>query len=150
MRKLQIEAAAFLEAFDRGDLEIGYYLDVQTGAVIPISDDLDGEECEVGPAVEENPERYRYIDPVGSHESYRWMERFAHDLEDVEVRERLLDALDRQRPFRRFKDVLLGYPEVREVWFRSQAEQLRAYAEDWLQGEGLEAELIEPRSVPII
>jgi hypothetical protein len=151
MPKLQIEVPSFLEALDRGDLEISYYLDIQTGAVIPVFSDLDEEEDELRPAVEEDPERYRYIDPVGSHESYRWMERFAHSVEDVvedvEVRERLLDALDRQRPFRRFKDVLLGYPEVREAWFRYQEEQLRAYAEEWLMVEEIEAELVEPRSV---
>jgi hypothetical protein len=147
MPKLQIEAPSLLEAFDRGDLEISYYLDVQTGAVIPVFGDIDDEEDELRPAVEEDPERYRYIDPVGSHESYRWMERFAHSVEDAEVSERLLDALDRQRPFRRFKDVLLSYPEVREAWFRYQEEHLRAYAEEWLMVEEIEAELVEPRPV---
>jgi hypothetical protein len=149
MPKLQIEVPSFLEALNRGDLEISYYLDIQTGAVIPVFGDVDEEEeeDELRPAVEEDPERYRYIDPVGSHESYRWMERFAHSIENAEVCERLLDALDRQRPFRRFKDVLLGYPEVREAWFRYREEQLRAYAEEWLMVEEIEAELVEPRPV---
>jgi hypothetical protein len=148
MPKLQIEAPSLLEALDQGDLEISYYLDLQTGAVIPVFGDADEEEeDEPRPAVEEDPERYRFIDPVGSHEGYRWMERFAGSVEDAEVCERLLDALDRQRPFRRFKDVLLSYPEVREAWFRYQAEQLRAYAEEWLLIEEVEAELVEPRPV---
>ncbi|MCK8514716.1 UPF0158 family protein [Methylonatrum kenyense] len=147
MRKLQIEVPPFLEALDSGGLGITYYLDLQAGAVIAVFDDVDDDEDELRPAVDEAPERYRYIDPVDSHESYRWMEHFAHSIEEAEVRGRLLDALDRQRPFRRFKDALLSYPEVREAWFRSREERLRAYAEEWLMAEEIEAELVETRTV---
>lgn len=146
MPKLQVEAPAFLDALSRGDLEINYYLDVQTGAVIPVFGDLDEEE-DLTVSVEADPERYRYIDPVESHESYRWMERFAHSLEDTEVRESLLDALDRPRPFRRFKDALMSFPKVREAWFRFEEAQLRDYAEGWLMSEEIDADLVDPRPV---
>lgn len=75
------------------------------------------------------------------------MEDFAHSTEEAAVRERLLEALDRQRPFRRFKDALLSNPEIREAWFRFREEQLRAYAEEWLMAEEIEAELVEMRTV---
>jgi hypothetical protein len=149
MPKLQIEAPEFLYALSSGDQQISYYLDVQTGALISVFGDMDDEEedDELTPRVEEDPDRYRYIDPVGSHESFRWMERFAYSLEDAEVRERLVDALDRPRPFRRFKDALMSFPEVREAWFRYEEERLREYAEGWLMSEEIEAELIDPRPV---
>jgi hypothetical protein len=148
MPKLQIEAPEFLYALSSGDQQITHYLDVQTGAVVSVFGDMDDEEDELTPSVEDEAERYRYIDPVGSHESFRWMERFAHSIEDTQVRERLLDALDRPRPFRRFKDALMSFPEVREAWFRYEEAQLRDYAEGWLMSEEIEAELIDPQPVP--
>jgi hypothetical protein len=141
MPKLRIEEWELLDALSNGNAEISGYLDVQTGAVVSLFMDVDDEEG-LEAAVEEDPSRYRYIDPVPSYESYGWMERFADGVQDAGVREHLLDALDRPRPFRRFKDALLEYPEVREAWFRFEREQLRSAAEEWLRQEGVEAELV--------
>jgi hypothetical protein len=148
MPKLEIEAPEFLYALSSGDHQITYYLDVQTGALVSVFDDMyEEQEEELTPRVEEDPDRYRSIEPVGSRESFRWMEGFAHTIEEAEIRERLLDSLDRPRPFHRFKDALMSFPEVREAWFRYEEAQLREYAESWLASEEIEAELIERRPV---
>jgi hypothetical protein len=40
--------------------------------------------------------------------------------------------------FRRFKDVLLDYPEARERWFAFKNEQMRQRALSWLASEDIE------------
>lgn len=88
-------------------------------------------------------DRFRRVDPVPSHEGFRWMERFAASQDDVRVRDRLLGALDRPKPFRRFKDALMDFPEARDAWFRYEEARLREEAEAWLQSEDIDAELVD-------
>ncbi|HEX2078925.1 MAG TPA: UPF0158 family protein [Longimicrobium sp.] len=83
------------------------------------------------------------IYPVESSEGFRWMERFAMSQPDSRVRERLLDALDRPRPFRRFKDALQDFPQVREAWHRHEDGKLKDAAREWLAYHHVAAELVE-------
>ena len=134
--------------------------DRQTGEVIFRSDDFDllsddlddddeedadeDEESEIRRAIDEDEEdRYIPVPSLGSHEGFRIMERFAA-AQEGRVREALFDALDRRRPFRSFKDALLGFPDIREAWFRYHEERLREEALDWLRAEGIDAELTTP------
>ena len=99
-------------AFESGDGTMEWYLDRQTGEVIGLGDDIgfgedeDEDDAEAGWQADaralrraiyadENDERYLEIPSLGSHESFRIMERFAAS-QDGRVREALLDALDRR------------------------------------------------------
>jgi hypothetical protein len=137
MATLRIHLGEFLLALSSHDIE--HYLDLQSGLVVPVFEDI-GEDDGV-PDVDEEPDRYRFIEPVPSHEGFRWMEQFALDQTDAEVRNELLAALDRRRPFRTFKDALLPYPAVRAEWFANEQERLLEYARSWLLGEEIDAEL---------
>lgn len=141
---LRIIASDLLLALSDHSYETTYYLDRESGAVIPVFGDmfdpgddgyLDEEELLANP-------RYVPIEPVSSHDAFRWMEDFASSVTSDDLREELLGALDRRRPFRSFKDVLLAFPEERKAWFEyEEARQLEA-ARDYLQSEGIEAELV--------
>lgn len=89
-------------------------------------------------------DRFIRIEPVESREGFRWMEDFA-DQQEERVRERLLDALDRPRPFRRFRDALEEHPRVEEAWDRYEEDKLREAARRWVRyaRPGLEIELVE-------
>ncbi len=91
--------------------------------------------------------RFVGIEPVASHEGFRWMEDFASAQQD-RVRERLLDALDRPRPFRRFKDALHEFPQVRDAWYRYEEEKLRAHVREWVTYRGLDVELFQHEPSP--
>ena len=87
-------------------------------------------------------DRFRGIQPVASHTGFRWMECFAQDQQDGRVRDRLHGALDRPRPFRRFRDALEEFPAVRDSWFRYEEDRLREEAESWLRAEKIDAQLV--------
>lgn len=87
--------------------------------------------------------RFIRIYPIESRESFRWMERFAEEQPDHHVRERLLDVLDRPRPFRRFRDALQRFPQVRDAWYHHEDEKLKEAAREWLESRGIDAELAE-------
>ncbi|MDI6807255.1 MAG: UPF0158 family protein [Candidatus Aenigmarchaeota archaeon] len=106
------------------------YLDLKTGKVLTFGE----EEEELIEKIEKNvPERYVYIEPIPSSISYGWMEEFIEMVEDENLREKLEIAIDGPGAFRRFKNVLLGYPEVRERWFEFERKKLEEYAKDWLE-----------------
>jgi hypothetical protein len=128
------------------DHENEWVLDLQTGEVLMAewvrdptmhgdmglvldADPGEGEEGELDPL---ESGRFRWISSIPSHDGFRWMERFAGQQDD-RVRDRLADALDRPRPFRRFHDALLDFPAVRDAWFRYEEQRLREEAEAWLR-----------------
>ena len=58
------------------------------------------------------------LDPISSHERFRWMEDFIETVHSVTARGTFANALRQRKPFRHFKDALLQYPAVREQWFQ--------------------------------
>lgn len=73
-----------------------------------------------------------------SHEAYGDMEAFIETISDSRLRDRLEDAINRPKPFRRFKDILASYPKEEEQWFRFRDERDRQRILEWLEEEGIE------------
>ncbi len=53
-------------------------------------------------------------------------------VENEELKQKLMRAIDGKGAFRRFKDVLMGYVQEREQWFVFRSERLRVFMEAWL------------------
>jgi hypothetical protein len=106
--------------YDVIEEKIVYDLDEETGESETSWDD------------EESIERYVLIPTITSFESFRLMERFADGVEDEQTRNRLLNALGRHKPFRRFKDILedLG---IRDEWFAFEYQYGKEQMEEWLE-----------------
>ena len=69
------------------------------------------------------------------------MADFIEQLPDGEARVKLTSTLQHSHPFRRFKDMLLTYPAVREQWFTFHEQALVELARQWLDDAGIEANL---------
>ena len=69
------------------------------------------------------------------------MAEFTESLPIGEARRELEFALNQRHPFRRFKDVLLNYPKIREEWFRFHNEAFTKIARNWLEENQVEATL---------
>jgi hypothetical protein len=91
---------------------------------------------------------YMRVEPVSSREQYRWMERFIATVEEPELRQRLISAIDGKGAFRRFKDVLMAYPVDRERWFSFRSDRLRIAMEAWLEAHAIESVPREEWVVP--
>jgi hypothetical protein len=147
---LRIVEADLLLALGDNDPNNVSYLDRETGDVILVQGDL------FSPGVEEYVDeealaadpRYVPVEPISSDEAYRWMEHFASLVAAPDVRDRLVRALNRPRPFRGFKDALLDFPTERQQWFDFEEERQREAATEWLQMNGIAAELISGRELP--
>ncbi|MEW6304951.1 MAG: UPF0158 family protein [Verrucomicrobiota bacterium] len=128
-----------LEGFPSEEIE--HYLDTETGEIIPLHDDFD-DIAEIRGRIDADPgERYRFIEPLESHESFRIMEDFAASLPESPVKARLFDSLSRNKPFRRFKDIVHSDLALRDQWFVFRDDALARYARGWLESIGIEADL---------
>ena len=112
------------------------YLDTETGVILLTGDGIDEE---TPPDIDDNP-RYLWIEPIESRESYRIMEDFVASVGDAQAAARLADAIERPKPFRRFKDALQNYPPLREAWFAFEGAAHASLAEAWCDANGIEVE----------
>ena len=86
-------------ALDDSSLTVDRYVDLETGNIVEqiefddIYLDENGEEVELEDPVlemiEDNPERFAYIDPLPSFESYKHMEAFIPIVQDTHLKELL-------------------------------------------------------------
>jgi hypothetical protein len=72
------------------------------------------------------------VEPLPSSTEYGWMAEFAASVRNQRVRALLDVALDGRGAFRRFKDVLAGYPSERERWFAFRDQRVREAMREWL------------------
>jgi len=136
MANLKVNWPDVETAFERNASGLHSHIERDTGEVIVV---VDGavEDGEKRAKIAAMPENYVCLEPASSREQYRWMERFVADMDDVELRDRLLVAIDGKGAFRRFKDVLLGYAGERERWFNFRADLLHCHINQWFESCGL-------------
>jgi hypothetical protein len=82
--------------------------------------------------------RYLSIPHLETSEEYNMMVDFIGTVKNRRLQEILDYAIQGKGAFRRFKDVLLNYPEERERWFKFRYEITRLSAMEWLEDEGIE------------
>ena len=138
MTRLTIRADELIMAFEGFGTELQHFFDRQTGEVLTVFEDMDEEDAE---RLDADADRFLFIEPVPSYVGYEVMSDFVDTMPDGKVPRELARALQQRRPFRRFKDVLLNYPAVREDWFRFHEQAFMKIIQEWLDDHGVEATL---------
>ena len=145
MKKIKIIDSDLLELLDdNGDFRTGY-LDLETGDILTIFEnfyDEDEEQQVIIDQIEKNPSRYILIEPIGSREGYRIMEKFVATLPEGEDRNLLNKVLSWKKPFSNFRNAIADMGDIREKWFDFHDRQLRRLALEWLELNDIVAELV--------
>jgi hypothetical protein len=153
-RKIEINWMELDAAFQSGSSEMRYYLDLETGDVVLITDEIaryleDPPDWELSDwmkgAIEEARQveegygtRYIQIPQADTHEDYRDMERFISTVRNSDLRDRLWRAIEGRGAFRYFKDVLADHSAERERWFAFKDRCIYERVSDWLESENIE------------
>jgi hypothetical protein len=141
MAKLIIDGMELMLCLEDMGGQIDNYLDLDTGKTIMVADgEVNGEEVD---DVDEyladfNVQR---IDPMDSHESFRVMDDFANSLPLGTPRSKLREALSGNKPFRRFKDALYQFPQLRDQWHHFEEMKQREYLTDLLTAFEIDFEI---------
>lgn len=134
MIELELDWEALAVAFENQLPNSHSYLEFGTGKVHTQNCAPGASPQPPGPA-----EDYLYIQPRPSREGYRTMQRFIETVAEPKLKEALSSALVGKGAFRRFKDQLLDYPEIRQQWFAFKDAEVYAYIRSWLEREGIKA-----------
>ena len=141
--RVQIDLEDIMVAMQTHDFDVSHYLDVTTGAILLVKDgmvnDLEGD---IDDLLDEEPDRYRLVEPVESSTAYKVMEDFIDALPHGVAQTVLRHAIEKPKPFRGFKDALVELTEAQDQWVEFELKAYRRYAEKWLQLEGIEATLV--------
>ena len=141
-KTLKIDLDELYDAMENSSYEAEYYLDLKTGEILFVSEDMDDEETgKLKNQIEEELDRYEPISKAESFERYRDMQAFIATVEDDHLSELLEVAINGKGAFRRFKDVLLNYPEERERWFQFKDDRMKERALEWL--DDIDVTLVE-------
>lgn len=164
-RKIEINWMELDAAFQSSSFEMRYYLDLETGDVVMVTDEIAGyledpPDWELSDwmkeAIEEARQveagygtRYIRVPQADTREDYRDMERFISTVRNSELRDRLWQAIEGRGAFRYFKDVLAEHPAEREHWFSFKDRCIYERVADWLESEDIEpTNPVEPPAEP--
>jgi Uncharacterised protein family (UPF0158) len=126
----QVDLADLALALEDHSDEHTWWLDPETGAVEP----------RFGTQARENGGRRLIpVEPLPTAVGYGDMEDFVSRVRDPRARYLLERAIAGRGAFRRFKDTLLDYPELRRAWFKFHDARGERRAIDWLAERGLVA-----------
>jgi hypothetical protein len=122
--------------------EHSWWLDPQTGDVVLWSEYFEEED-----EPDAETRGLRPIDPIPSREAYQDMQDFIERVRNPQARDLLERAIAGRGAFRRFKDTLFEFPELRESWFRFHDARLERRAIRWLLDEGLVEDAAAERAI---
>ncbi len=134
MRKIPVDLSMLSVALESHG-ETRWYLDLETGDVVPVFDDPEEEQ-----RGENAAERFLLIAaPVSAHVDFRAMEDFVAGLPSGEAQRDLERVLRRAKPFRNFREALRDWPEIEQQWFAVRDRRTATVAREWLADNEIEA-----------
>jgi Xaa-Pro aminopeptidase len=83
--------------------------------------------------LEENWDKYVEIDRMESYESFEIMADFAENVDSRELRDSLINALNKKHPFQNFKWVVDNSGPDRQKWFDFKTQRLIEWVNDQLE-----------------
>jgi len=140
-----IDLATLAEALEDHSGDTEWWFDPRSGEVEPRpsehSLDQDGQD-------HPDEDALVMVYPLASGIGYRDMEDFVSRVRDPSARELLRRAIEGRGAFRRFKDTLFGFPDLREAWFAFHDSRAERRALEWLSQEGvIDPEVAERETV---
>ncbi len=127
LQALDLDALA--EALEDHSDVLRWFVEPASGEVLVWSEDMDEPHPEESGAL--------YVRPLPSHEAYQDLRDFVAQVPDRRARDLLGRAIEGRGAFRRFKDTLFEFPELRESWFCFHDVRMRRRAIEWLVEAGL-------------
>jgi outer membrane cobalamin receptor len=122
------------EIAEQLDCGMRCYIDKETGA-IQTTPDFDNWYTDdelwtnVLNELEENWDKYVEIERMESHNSFDLMADFAESVDSRELRDSLINALNKKHPFRNFKWVVDNSGKYRQKWFDFKNQRLIEWVE---------------------
>jgi len=132
------------EIADQLDVGMKCYINKETGEIVTV---LDFDSWPTGDTepwedvlneLEENWDKYVEMERMKSHESFEIMAEFAEMVDDNDLQNRLIMALNKKHPFQNFKRHIDNSGPYRQRWFDYKDKRLIDWVKNHLEALGLE------------
>lgn len=132
-----------IDAYLHNDIEIKYALDTNNGQVLMDAPESLTGEPEIDWDDEDATDSLVPIPQITSNEAYDSMVRFAEKQEPT-IAEKLIDVLNRRKPFRNFKDKVIELG-IDDEWYTFEQNDAKEAIFDWLNGLNISYEKINQK-----
>jgi len=134
----RVDLSEIAHALEDHSGETSWYLDPKSGELHMFSVGIwDGQDVAED---FEPPAHLRRVDSLDSRESYSDLADFTERVRDPKTRELLERAIAGRGAFRRFKDTLSQFPDLRTAWFAFHDTRMERRVIEWLREEELISE----------
>jgi hypothetical protein len=132
---------AIVDARQRLDIDpAAPYLDLKTGeVVVSIDEGISGEPDEVETLLDNDPDRFVFIEREEGRDGWQRMSDFAAQVDEQDLREALQATLEGRGAFGRFRATIGRYPDLREQWEVAEWNGHAREVELWLESLGVRA-----------
>jgi predicted nucleotidyltransferase len=130
----RVDLRSLAEALEDHSPETSWWFDPQSGDIAPRVDSLHADDGEQEDLFDQG---LILVEPIPSREAYGDMEDFIGRVRHPKARDVLERAIAGRGAFRRFKDTLLDFPDLRQAWFAFHDARMERRAIEWLVGQGL-------------
>jgi len=136
---LKIDWEALCEAIGDYTQTRYYFFNKVTGEIIILSEYMsETVKMELRKKVKpDHISEYVLIPTITSHDSYKLMEGFILEVHDEKFRSQLQEAINKEGPFGRFKELVFKHPEERVHWLDFRKNKLTQMATQWLKKIGV-------------
>ncbi len=121
---------------DEPDIRLAWYTLLLNGKIGPES----AEETALWEQAQTYVNRLLPVPHIDSHDGYQDMADFTRIVSNRHLRHKLETVLTMRKPFRRFKDVLLNYPDAQANWFAFRDKRMRDRIDEWLASHGISSD----------
>lgn len=130
-----VDLGELCTALDDHTPGVSWWIDPSTGAI----------RSHLADVGQDTPSGMLRIRPTQSHESYQDMAQFVAAVHHRRAADLLDRAISGKGAFRRFKNTLVEFPDLREQWFRYRDARARRRGLRWLADQGLVARDVAER-----
>lgn len=136
MKKINFTKEQIKEIYE--DLQMGMrsFYNPETGEITPMPDFINNPDADEGAweevieYVESNWGLLIEFEKMPSNRSFELMEEFIEIVDDKRLQQRLINALNRNKPFSNFKYEIDNSGEFREIWFKFRDEKYKEWVLD--------------------
>jgi hypothetical protein len=138
-KKISVDFESLFDAFDTSS---ECFINLKTGEVITVPDEADWFDDEIK-RLKADGRTFARLDPFPSNVAFGVMQEFVEKLEKKHpAKASLVKALSGPKPFRKFKDAIDNFSEVRTQWFAFKRKEMEYWVPWWVRKNSIGVEVV--------
>jgi hypothetical protein len=130
--KINIDFGDLCEAFEICNVSNHFFIDLEKNEIISVNEEIDDDSEKKLEEINEN--KYIIIPERIPNEDFSIMELFIYEIaeKDFQLSDKFHEAIQKSKPFKRFKELLDEHSELKDKWFKFKENSIKNDVINWL------------------